>query len=112
MTTPGAVVGFVGLGQMGAPMATRLTEAGYQVQGYDVSEAATKIWTERGRVPASPTLHAMAAGAETLILMLPDSGVVRTVMDDLLPCLAAGTIVVDMSSSEPLVTRELAARAA
>lgn len=107
-----ATVGFAGLGKMGAPMATRLAEAGYQVQGYDVSEAAARIWTERGRVPASPTLHAMAAGAETVILMLPDSGVVRTVMDDLLPALAEGTIVVDMSSSEPLVTRELAARAA
>ena len=105
-------VGFAGLGKMGAPMATRLAEAGYQVQGYDVSEAAARIWTERGRVPASPTLQAMAAGAETVILMLPDSGVVRTVMDGLLPALAEGTIVVDMSSSEPLVTRELAAEAA
>jgi 3-hydroxyisobutyrate dehydrogenase len=107
-----ATVGFVGLGKMGAPMATRLAEAGYQVQGYDVSEAATKNWTERASVPASPTLRAIAAGAETVILMLPDSGVARTVMDDLLPALAEGTIVVDMSSSEPLVTRELAARAA
>jgi 3-hydroxyisobutyrate dehydrogenase len=100
-------VGFVGLGKMGAPMATRLAEAGYQVQGYDI-----KIWTERGRVSASPTLQAMADGAEVVILMLPDSAVVRAVMEDLLPALAAGTVVVDMSSSEPLVTRELAARAA
>jgi 3-hydroxyisobutyrate dehydrogenase len=107
-----AIVGFVGLGKMGAPMATRLAEAGYQVQGYDVSEAATKIWAERGGVPASPTLPAMAEGAETVILMLPDSAVVRAVMDDLLPALTSGTIVMDMSSSEPLVTRELAASAA
>jgi len=105
-------VGFVGLGKMGAPMATRLAEAGYQVQGYDVSEAATKNWNERGAVPASPTLPAMADGAEVVILMLPDSAVVRAVLDDLLPALAEGTIVVDMSSSEPLVTRELAAQAA
>jgi 3-hydroxyisobutyrate dehydrogenase len=54
----------------------------------------------------------MADGAEVVILMLPDSAVVRAVLDDLLPALAAGTAVVDMSSSEPLVTRELAARAA
>lgn len=46
-----AVVGFAGLGKMGAPMAARLAEAGYQVQGYDVSEAATKIWTERAGLP-------------------------------------------------------------
>jgi len=56
-------VGFVGLGKMGAPMATRLAEAGYQVQGYDVSEAAARNWNERGGVPASPTLPAMADGA-------------------------------------------------
>ena len=112
MKGPGAVVGFVGLGKMGAPMATRLAEAGYQVQGYDVSEAAAKNWNERGGVPASPTLPAMADGAEVVILMLPDSAVVRAVLDDLLPALAEGTIVVDMSSSEPLVTRELAAQAA
>jgi 3-hydroxyisobutyrate dehydrogenase len=115
MTAPlktSGVVGFVGLGKMGAPMATRLAEAGYQVQGYDVSGAAAKIWTERASVPASPTLRAMAEGAETVILMLPDSGVVRAVMDGLLPELAPGTVVVDMSSSEPLVTRELAASAA
>jgi len=109
MTAPSEMsrVGFVGLGKMGAPMATRLAEAGYQVQGYDI-----KIWTERGRVPASPTLQAMADGAEAVILMLPDSAVVRAVMEELLPALAAGTVVVDMSSSEPLVTRELAAQAA
>src|SRR5689334_11620678 len=107
-----ATVGFVGLGRMGAPMAARLAEAGYQVQGYDVSEAAAMNWTERGSVPASPTLRAMAAGTETVILTLPDSAVVRAVMDDLLPALAEGTIVVDMSSSEPLVTRELAVAAA
>jgi 3-hydroxyisobutyrate dehydrogenase-like beta-hydroxyacid dehydrogenase len=43
----GAAVGFVGLGQMGAPMATRLAEAGYQVQGYDISEEAARNWAER-----------------------------------------------------------------
>jgi len=49
-------------------MATRLAEAGYQVQGYDVSEDAAKIWTKRGGVPASPTPPAMAEGAEAVIL--------------------------------------------
>ncbi len=39
---PGAVVGFIGLGKMGAPMATRLAGAGYQVQGYDVGDLASR----------------------------------------------------------------------
>ncbi len=108
----GAAVGFVGLGKMGAPMATRLAEAGYQVQGYDVSEDAARSWAERSGV-ASPaaTLAASAAGAAAIILMLPDSAVVRRVLAALLPGIAPGTVIVDMSSSEPLVTRELAAEA-
>ena len=105
---PGAAVGFVGLGRMGTPMATRLAEAGYRVQGYDVSEQAVRSWAERaeGACPAA-SLDAAAAGAAAVILMLPDSAVVRSVLDGLV--LAPGTVVVDMSSSEPLVTRELAA---
>ncbi len=49
---PGATVGFIGLGRMDSPMATRLAAAGYLVQGYDVSEQAARIWSER--VPALP----------------------------------------------------------
>jgi 3-hydroxyisobutyrate dehydrogenase len=108
---PGAAVGFVGLGKMGAPMATRLAEAGYQVQGYDVSEDAARSWAERvGGSPAAD-LGAAAAGAAAVILMLPDSAVVRRVLAGLLPGIAPGAVIVDMSSSEPLVTRELAAEA-
>jgi len=109
---PGATVGFVGLGKMGAPMATRLAEAGYQVQGYDVSEAAATIWAERAGACPAVSLSAAAAGAACVILMLPDSAVVRRVVAGLLPAVAPGTVIVDMSSSEPVVTRELAAEAA
>jgi 3-hydroxyisobutyrate dehydrogenase len=108
---PGAVVGFIGLGQMGAPMATRLAEAGYQVQGYDVRQDAARNWAERVGASPAATLAASAAGAAAVILMLPDSAVVRRVLDSLLPILAPGTVVIDMSSSEPAVTRELAAEA-
>ena len=111
MIRAGATIGFVGLGKMGTPMATLLAEAGYRVQGYDVSEQAVRHWAERteGARPAA-SLDAAAAGAAAVILMLPDSAVVRRVMDGL--DLAPDTVVVDMSSSEPLVTRELAAEAA
>ena len=113
---PGATVGFVGLGKMGAPMAIRLAGAGYQVQGYDVSEAAAITWAERAGPPdtvsIAANLGAAARGAAAVILMLPDSAVVRRVVAGLLPTVAPGTVIVDMSSSEPLVTRELAAEAA
>lgn len=109
---PGAAVGFIGLGKMGGPMATRLAGAGYQVTGYDVSEQAVRSWAEQtdGAYPAA-SLGAAAAGAAAAVLMLPDSAAVRRVLAGLLPGLAPGTMVVDMSSSEPLVTRELAAEA-
>jgi 6-phosphogluconate dehydrogenase (decarboxylating) len=70
MIRPGATVGFVGLGKMGGPMATRLAEAGYQVQGYDVSEQAVRSWAERaeGARPAASlgTPAALSAAATSL----------------------------------------------
>ena len=107
MIRAGATVGFVGLGRMGTPMATRLAQAGYRVQGYDVSEQAVRSWAERAEGACqAASLDAAASGAAAVILMLPGSAVVRSVLAGLV--LAPGTTVVDMSSSEPLVTRELA----
>jgi 3-hydroxyisobutyrate dehydrogenase len=107
MIRAGATVGFVGLGRMGIPMATRLAQAGYRVQGYDVSEQAVRSWAERaeGACPAA-SIDAAASGTAAVILMLPGSAVVRSVLAGLV--VDPGTVVVDMSSSEPLVTRELA----
>jgi 3-hydroxyisobutyrate dehydrogenase len=105
---PGAVIGFIGLGNMGLPMAGRLTAAGYAVRGYDIDQAA------RERFPgAVDSLAEAAAAAAAVILMLPDSAVVRSVLldDGLLAGLTPGTVLVDMSSSEPVRTRELAALA-
>jgi len=102
-------VGFIGLGRMGTPMAARLAGAGYRVQGYDVSEQVRTSWAERVGTTPAVTLRAAADGAATVILMLPDSAVVSRVLDELGPALAPGTVVVDMSSSEPLVTQQLAA---
>ena len=98
-------------GQDGHPDGQPAGRGRYRVQGYDVSEQAVRSWAERaeGARPAA-SLDAAAAGAAAVILMLPDSAVVRRVMDGL--DLAPDTVVVDMSSSEPLVTRELAAEAA
>src|ERR1700744_1695429 len=110
MSDPGQnTVGFIGLGRMGTPMATRLAEAGYRAQGYDVSEQVTTSWAERVGATPGATLQAAAGGAATVILMLPDSAVVSRVLGELGPALAPGTVVVDMSSSEPLVTQQLAA---
>ncbi len=102
-------VGFVGLGHMGLPMATRLIDAGYSVRGFDVSDTALTAFQARGGRACSSAAQT-AAGAGAVILMLPDSDVVDVTVTDpaFLSELAATTTVVDMSSSEPERTRRLA----
>ena len=90
-------------------MSARLVAAGHTVIGYDVSEAARQRLAEAGGHDGGG-LGGVAQGARVVILMLPTSDVVASVLEDvaLLDRLEPGAIVVDMSSSEPLRTRELA----
>lgn len=106
-------VAFVGLGNMGLPMATRLVHGGFRTVGFDVSPEARDAFAVNGGATA-PTAAAAVAGAATVILMLPDSGVVESVLDgpEVAAALVRGTTVVDMSSSEPARTRALAERLA
>lgn len=105
-------VGLIGIGNMGTPMAAQLRAAGYDVLGTDrVSEARQRL-TEVGGTAVEDVRGLL--GVDVLILMLPNSAIVRSVLvdDGLLDAIAARPvadrpIVVDMSSSEPLVTREL-----
>lgn len=83
---------------MGVPMAGHLAAAGYRVQSYD----------KRGGGTHATPRHA-AEGADMLFTMLPDGDVVREVVLDALPALQRGTLVVDMSSSDPLGTQALGA---
>jgi 3-hydroxyisobutyrate dehydrogenase len=109
-------VGFVGLGKMGQPMLARLASAGYEIVGYDLDEASR--CRARERVPAAmiaDQVGAVAAGTRAVILMLPDSAAVQSVLaGPLSDRLAAGHLVIDMGSSEPAETvrhsEELAAR--
>ena len=103
-------LGFVGLGHMGVPMTARLVAAGHEVRGYDTSASAR----ERVGEAAVGSLADAAAGAEAVVLMLAASDVVREVVLDegLLDAIEPGVLVVDMGSSDPTQTRELAAAAA
>jgi 3-hydroxyisobutyrate dehydrogenase len=103
-------IGFVGLGNMGMPIVTRLLEAGYAVTGFDVAPEPRAALAARGGT-AADTLAEVAAGVDVLILMLPDSKIVGSVMADagLTAALRPGLLVVDMGSSEPVKTRALAA---
>jgi 3-hydroxyisobutyrate dehydrogenase len=87
-------VGFIGLGVMGQLMAARLRE--YDVRSFDLN----------GKGSCTSARDA-ATGADVLITMLPDGDAVRDAVLDALPALDPGTVVVDMSSSDPAATRAL-----
>jgi 3-hydroxyisobutyrate dehydrogenase len=113
-TERGKAVGFVGLGNMGFPMARRLIGAGYDVRGFDTSADARANFAALGAEgpgSATPVTEggAVGDGADAVILMLPDSDIVeRVVLGGLLASPAPGTTIIDMSSSDPARTRVLA----
>lgn len=108
-------VGVIGIGKMGAPMASRIAAHGYPLHVYDISEAAIEELCSRvPAVQAAKTLADIGRNCEVVILMLPDSDIVKRVLfggkDGLAAHLARGSIVIDMSSSNPSVTREIGPR--
>ena len=90
-------VAFIGLGAMGVPMVANLEKAGFKVRTYDVNGKGN---CRSGREAAE--------GSEVLITMLPNGKIVRDAVLDAMPGLAKGSIVIDMSSSDPAGTRALA----
>ncbi|WP_213451884.1 NAD(P)-dependent oxidoreductase [Rhizomonospora bruguierae] len=104
-------VAFIGLGNMGAPMSARLVRAGYRVRGFDLSPDARQALADAGGTAARDLADAVR-GASVVVLMLPNSAVVAATVHDGQFVVEPGTIVVDMSSSEPLRTRALAAELA
>ena len=107
-------IAFIGLGRMGMPMARRLAEAGYPVTGYDTGEGARRAFAApAARRSAAVDVRAACDGAEVVILMLPDSSAVASVLEGagVFEVLAPRGVVVDMGSSEPTETRRLAERA-
>lgn len=106
-------IGFIGLGNMGTPMSRRLVEAGFPVTGTDLSADNRSRLAAAGGTAVDSALE-VAQSADVLILMLPNSSIVESVLeaDGVAAALPEGAVVVDMSSSEPLRTRDLATRLA
>lgn len=104
------VIAFIGLGKMGQPMVARLVGAGFTVRATDVAETARNIAAAAGAVAVATAAEA-AAGAEIVITMLPDGKIVRRVLLDggVVDALPKGGLVMDMSSSAAMETRELSA---
>lgn len=106
-------IGFIGLGVMGAPMAQNLLDAGHELQIHRENARSPRL-VEAGATLAT-TPAAAAAGAEAVILMLPDTPDVEAVLhgeDGVLGALAEGALVLDMSSISPVRTEQFAAEVA
>lgn len=102
-------VAFIGLGMMGLPMASRLVEAGFDVRGSDLSAKAREDLAALGGKVFADAREA-AAGASVVITMLPDGKIVHEALlgeGGAADALAPGALVIDMSSSAPMQTRQL-----
>lgn len=109
-----AVVGFVGVGRMGGPMASRLLDAGYELCIYDVSPEATKPFADRGaQIAASPA--EVASQAKIVLISLPTPDIVREVALGGNAGLINGSavkLVIDLSTTGPGVAAEVAGKLA
>lgn len=106
-------IGFIGLGVMGTPMAHNLIEAGHTLVVHRVKEPSQVLVDQGATAAESP--QEVAAAAETIILMLPDTPDVEEVLrgeSGVLAGLRPGALVIDMSSISPVATAELAAEVA
>ncbi|MEU8362499.1 NAD(P)-dependent oxidoreductase [Nonomuraea sp. NPDC048882] len=101
------MIGFVGLGNMGGRIARRLTAAGHPVLGHDPAPGAAE---KAGATPAASVAE-VGRDAELILLSLPDSKVVESVVlgdDGLLAHARQGQVIVDLSTAAPDSTRRLA----
>lgn len=95
-------IGFIGLGNMGAPMAKNLAAAGHRVAGFD--PAGT---TAEG-VSAAASAEAAALGADVVITMLPNGKIAQSVADQVLPVMEKGTVLLDCSTIDVATARQIA----
>jgi len=109
-----AAIGFIGLGNMGAPMAANLVKAGHQVIGFDIVPRAVEALSAKGGRAAASAAEAASAG-ELVITMLPAGAQVRSVYLGEAGVLAnarKGTLLIDCSTIDVETARAVAAAAA
>src|SRR5690606_25929562 len=105
-------IGFVGLGNMGAPMSANIAKAGFRLTVYDADPELARRHAASIGASAAGSLAELGRNCDIIVTMLPTGAIVRKVLLEqdggLAASLARGTLVVDMSSSEPVGSRELA----
>jgi 3-hydroxyisobutyrate dehydrogenase len=90
-------IGFIGLGNMGAPMAANLRKSGDHVVGFDVIAAARQVSAQFG-VEIASSAKASVEGADIVITMLPAGEHVRAVWTEILPAAKRGVLFIDCST--------------
>jgi 3-hydroxyisobutyrate dehydrogenase len=99
-------IGFIGLGNMGAPMARNLAAAGHRVTGFDVAGV-----TLEGVAPAASAAEA-ATRREAVVTMLPSGAILARVYAEIVPAAAPGTLMLDCSTVDVASARAAAEAAA
>src|SRR3954469_15983772 len=108
-----ARIGFIGLGNMGLPMAANLAKAGHAVTGFDTVEAALAKAREAGIAIAGSAADA-ARDADFIVTMLPNGAITLAVLSQIIGAAKPGTLVIDSSTIDVASARkahELAAKA-
>jgi 3-hydroxyisobutyrate dehydrogenase len=102
-------VGFVGIGNMGWPMAANLLKAGFEVAVADAAPGRARAFAKEQGGRAAADAADAGQGAEAVVTILPTSQQVAEVAAAIAPVLAPGALLVDMTSGQPNATRAIAA---
>lgn len=105
-------VGFIGIGNMGRPMAANLVKGSYRVVAYDVDAKRAAQFAKDVGAKSAATLAELGRQVDAIVTMLPTGKEVRAVLLEseggaLAQNLPKGAMVIDMSSADPVGTREL-----
>jgi 3-hydroxyisobutyrate dehydrogenase len=98
-------IGFIGLGNMGSPMAANLAKAGHDVTGFDMADVDVAGVTMAGSGAEA------AASAEIVITMLPNGQILRAVADEIIPVMKPGSVWIDCSTVDVDSARAVADQA-
>ncbi len=99
-------IGFIGLGNMGNPMAVNLVAAGHDVAGFDTAQIS---------IPGVELVESganAASGVEIVITMLPNGQILRAVADEIIPAMSPGSVWIDCSTVDVDSARAVADQAA
>ena len=100
-------IGFIGLGNMGAPMVKRLVASGHDITGYDVMESAMAALSEV-KMSFSKDILTAAREQDVVITMLPNGEALIKVVEAIIPVMSKGSCFIDCSTVDINTTRQVA----